>query len=43
LHSKNNIICEKAIKGLGYCFGIGDIEKEQAKKNWEGMVSRKGD
>lgn len=34
---------QKPLRDYDICFGIGDIEKEWAKKNWEGMVSQKGD
>ncbi len=34
---------QKSLRDCDICFGIGDIEKEWAKKNWEGMVSKKAD
>jgi hypothetical protein len=34
---------QKPLRDYDICFGIGDIEKELAKKNWGGMVSKKGD
>ncbi len=34
---------QKPLRDYDICFGIGDIEKEWAKKNCEGMVSKKGD